>query len=407
MLHGDLPGAEQQARQACEQLERFQLLFDAGWGHYQLGEVRRRMGDLPAATEAFDKAYAYGHDPEPGLALLQLAIGDPDAAERSIQRALAERAGSAGTPDEAGRAELLPAQVEIAIARGDLDEARLATDELERIAGDFTFPVFAANASTARGRLLLAEGNVAEASRVLSRAWRAWQEADLPFESARTRVALAEALRAQGDESAAVRDLNAAREAFARLGAAGELRQVEGMLGTAAQPAAGHRSTKRTFMFTDIVTSTDLLEAIGDDAWEELIEWHDRTLRSAIAEHRGEEVVHTGDGFFAAFATAVDGVESAVDIQRRLARHRREHGFAPWVRIGLHTATATRRGSNYSGRGVHVASRVGAAADREEILVATSVIEAAETIPYPLSDARSLTLKGVQQPVEVRAVDWR
>jgi class 3 adenylate cyclase len=409
MLRGDWPEAEQQARVACEELERYKLLFDAGWAYYQLGEVRRRMGDFGGAAEAFDRAYEYGHDGQPGLALLQLARGEVEEASRSLDRALADRAGSTATPDRPGRAELLPAQVEIAIARGDLDTARAAWGELDQFATDFGFPVFAANASTARGLLLLAEGTVGEASQVLSRAWRHWQEADLPYESARARVAYAEALRAEGDEAAAERDLRAAREVFARLGAAAELRVVDGLLGAGAETRASgrQRTAVRTFMFTDIVTSTDLLEAIGDEAWEELIEWHDRTLRAAIAEHRGEEVVHTGDGFFAAFAAAIDGVECAVDIQRRLARHRRDHGFAPWVRIGLHTATATRRGSNYSGRGVHVASRVGAAADREEILVATSVVDAADAIPYPLSDARSVALKGVQQPVEVRSVDWR
>ena len=81
-------------------------------------------------------------------------------------------------------------------------------------------------------------------------------------------------------------------------------------------------------MFTDIVTSTDLIGLIGDDAWSELLRWHDRELRAAFAAHRGNEVNHTGDGFFVAFDHAVDAVESAVDIQRRLARHRRDSAHA-------------------------------------------------------------------------------
>ena len=104
-------------------------------------------------------------------------------------------------------------------------------------------------------------------------------------------------------------------------------------------------------MFTDIVTSTDLVGLIGDEAWAELLHWHDRELRSAIAQHRGEDVNHTGDGFFVAFERAVDSVECAVEIQRRLSRHRRDHGFAPRVQIGLHTAEATREGRGYLGRG--------------------------------------------------------
>jgi class 3 adenylate cyclase len=160
-------------------------------------------------------------------------------------------------------------------------------------------------------------------------------------------------------------------------------------------------------MFTDIVTSTDLVGLIGDQGWEELLRWHDRELRSSFAQHRGEEVKQTGDGFFVAFERGVEAVECAVDIQRRLARHRREHGFAPWVRIGLHAAEATRQGSDYSGQGVHIAARIGAAAEREEILVSDAVVESLGPIRFPVAEPRSLNLKGIKEPVQVRTLDWR
>ena len=160
-------------------------------------------------------------------------------------------------------------------------------------------------------------------------------------------------------------------------------------------------------MFTDIVTSTDLVGVIGDEAWSEILRWHDRELRSAIAQHRGDEVDHTGDGFFVAFERAVDGIECAVDIQRRLVRHRREHGFAPSVRIGLHAAEATRRGRNFMGGGVHVAARVGATAGKDEVLVSDTVVRDAGPIRFGLSEPRSVALKGVREPMEVRTVDWR
>ena len=184
---------------------------------------------------------------------------------------------------------------------------------------------------------------------------------------------------------------------------------MDALLGTSAEvPAAikaGSRTTK-TFMFTDIVTSTDLIGVIGDEAWGEVLGWHDRELRASFAHHAGEEVSHTGDGFFVAFERPPDAIECAIDIQRRLVRHRREHGFAPSVRIGLHTAPATHRGRNYFGGGVHIAARVGAAAARDEILATASLLEAVETTRFRLSEARALTLKGVRDPVDVRAVDW-
>ena len=167
------------------------------------------------------------------------------------------------------------------------------------------------------------------------------------------------------------------------------------------------RRVTKTFMFTDIVTSTDLVGLIGDEAWGELLKWHDRDLRSAFANHRGEEVKHTGDGFFVVFEQASDALECAVDIQRRLARHRREQGFAPTVRIGLHTAEATRQGHDYSGRGVHVAARIGGAGTSEEILVSAAALSAMGASRFGMSEPRQLTLKGVEEPVEVRSVDWR
>jgi class 3 adenylate cyclase len=408
MLGGQWGEAEQLARQACEELERFRFMDGVGYAQNAIGEVRLRMGDLEGAADAFDKAYEYGHDAQPGLALLQLARGETDDARRSIDRALAVAAGTDGVTDRATRGRLLPAQVDIALATGDLETARQAVEELESIAADFERPLFQAGALTARGELLLGEEKAAEASPVLGQSWRLWQATNLPYESAQARLRYAQALAAEGDSSTARRDLLAARSAFERLGATLDLQRVDALLGEGAPaPAPPAERTTKTFMFTDIVTSTDLVGVIGDEAWSEVLRWHDRELRSAIAQHGGDEVDHTGDGFFVAFERSVDAIECAVDIQRRLARHRREHGFAPSIRIGLHAAEATRKGRNFTGQGVHVAARVGAAAAKDEILVTRAVVSSAGPIRFGLSEPRSVTLKGVREPVEVLAVEWR
>jgi len=407
MLRGQWPEAEQEAREACVELERFGLLDAVGHANYQIGEVRLRMGDLDAAGEAFERAYQYGHDAQPGLAMLHLARGEVEEATTSIARAIASTAGTTGPMDRATRAQLLPAQIEIALAAGDLQTAGTAVAELESIATDFDQPVFEAGALTGRGELFLGEDRPAEASPLLSRSWRLWQQTELPYESALARLHYAEAIAAEGDAATARMDLRAVRAVFERLGAKRDLRRVDALL--RAEPPSTARSTRvtRTFMFTDIVTSTDLVGLIGDDAWGELLRWHDRELRSAFAEAHGEEVNPTGDGFFVAFERATDGVECAIDIQRRLTRHRHDHGFAPRVRIGLHTAEAEREGTDYHGRGVHVAARVGAVAMGDEILVSSATLAEIESPTFELSEPRMLTLKGVDEPVEVRGVDWR
>jgi len=410
MLRGDWTEAEKEVRQACEVLKRFRLMDGLGFAYNALGEIRFRMGDLDAAEEAFDRAYEYGHDGQPGLSLLQLGRGQVEEAQRSIARALTTAAGTGVLSDRTARARLLPAQVDIALAAGDLETARHAVEELEQVATEFERPLFRAGAMTARGELLMGENRPQEASPMLGQSWRLWQASDLPYEAAQARLHYAEALAAEGDVSTARRDLLAVRGVFQRLGATLDIPRVDALLGEGPDrvpTAAPEERATRTFMFTDIVTSTDLVSVIGDEPWHELLDWHDRELRSAVAQHRGEVVSHTGDGFFVAFEQADEAIDAAVDIQRRLVRHRREHGFSPSVRIGLHTAEATRRGRDYSGRGVHVAARVGAAAEHDEILVTSAVLADMNSARYTVTEPRQLALKGLREPVEVRSVAWR
>jgi class 3 adenylate cyclase len=407
MLRGQWPEAEEEARQACEELQRFGLNDSLGFAHHEIGEIRLRMGDLQGAADAFERAYELGDDGQPGLALLHLARGEVEDAGRSIERALAATHSDEGPVDQATRGRLLPAAIDIALARGEMEAAREAVEELESIAAAYKRPLFEAGALTAKGELLLGEDRPSEASPILGRSWRLWLDNDLPYESARARLRYAEAVAAEGDKATAQRDLRAVRTVFERLGAMLDLQRVDGLLGEGPAPQASAERVIRTFMFTDIVTSTDLIGLVGDEAWGELLSWHNRELRSAFASHRGEEVKSTGDGFFVTFDKAAEAIECAVDIQRRLSRHRREHGFAPSVRIGLHAAEATRDGRDYRGRGVHVAARVGGAASGQEILVSTDVLERAGQIRFKVSEPRALTLKGVGEPVEVRAIDWR
>lgn len=407
MLRGQWSEAELEARQACEELQRFGLNDSLGFAHHEIGEIRLRMGDLEGAAHALERAYELGDDGQPGLALLHLARGELEDAGRSIERALAATTTGEGPVDQATRGRLLPAAIDIALARGDLDAARSAVDELESIAAGYRRPLFEGAALMAKGELLLGEDRPSEASPLLGRSWRLWMENELPYESARARFRYAEAIAAEGDKATAQLDLRAARGVFERLGATLDLHRVNALLGEERAPTASAQRVTRTFMFTDIVTSTDLIGLVGDEAWAELLSWHNRELRSAFASHRGEEVKSTGDGFFVTFDKAGEAIECAIDIQQRMARHRREHGFAPSVRIGLHSAEATRDGRDYAGQGVHIAARVGGAASSQEILVTAEVLEQAGQTRFPVSAPRALTLKGIREPVDVRSIDWR
>ena len=179
--------------------------------------------------------------------------------------------------------------------------------------------------------------------------------------------------------------------------------EVDELLPWQLRGKAGSRRVERTFMFTDIVKSTNLLEAMGDEAWDALLRWHDETLRSLFASHRGEEVAATGDGFFVAFESPDEAVACAVAVQRRLAEQRRTQGFAPQVRIGLHAAGATQVGQNFTGKGVHEASRIVDLADGGEILASRATTADGR---FTVSEPRAVSIRGIAEPVEIVSVDW-
>ena len=74
---------------ACRELHDFERQITSG-GFYEIGEIRRRLGDLAAAEEAYAKANELGSDPQPGLSLLRLAEGKVGAATAGITRSLQE-----------------------------------------------------------------------------------------------------------------------------------------------------------------------------------------------------------------------------------------------------------------------------------------------------------------------------
>jgi class 3 adenylate cyclase len=400
-VRGSWADAEREARRACEELRSYNVEITAR-GLYEIGEVRRRVGDLEGAAEAFRQAHELNWSPEPGMSLLRLVQGDVAAAHASITRALAAVHGST-----LARLRLLPAAAEIALAAADLDSVRATVAGLAEGAVTYRTPALDAAAAYAQGRLQVVDGDTDAAAATLRHAVERWHAVGAPYEVARARTALAEAYRAAGDDSAARLELESAKAGFERLGAIPDAERVDRLLGGTGEAAtrAGQRVT-RTFLFTDIVGSTPLIEALGDEAWEELIRWHDQTLRSLFDRHGGRQVRHTGDGFFIAFDESAAAVEAAVAVQRALAAHRRAHGFAPQVRIGMHRAEAAIRGLDYAGIGVHEAARIGALAEGGEILASCETVTG-PGMRYPVSQPRTVRLKGLAEPVQLVSVEWR
>jgi tetratricopeptide (TPR) repeat protein len=210
-LRGSLPEAEQEARRAAEELGGF-LKDVAAEAFYELGEIRRWMGDHPGAEAMYGEAHARGRDPQPGLALLRLAQDRPEAARSMIERSLAEPSLLA-----LDRTKLLPAMVEIAVACGATEAAATAAEELEAITRTYTSPALVASATLARGAVELARGKPQDALHHLRQARRVWTEIDLPFELARTRLLMARAHAALGDGDEAAMEERAAHAITSRI----------------------------------------------------------------------------------------------------------------------------------------------------------------------------------------------
>lgn len=392
-LHGHLAEAEARVVQACEELLAVNRI-SAAWGFTELVDIRVRRGDLAGAEEALAQAVALGDDGQPGRARLLLAQGDARGAARSTARALADPAFVA----RERRVFVLPVHVTASLAVGDDQAAAASVAELEDLARRFGTPGPAAAAAVARGQLALHRGDTEAAIASLQSGVRTWCEVDAPFEAAQARVLLARALAADGDDTGARLEVKAAARMVDELGVAVDLDI------TPPRAPEAERAV-RTFLFSDIVESTPLLEAMGDDAWDALLRWHDRTLRAEFARWRGEEVKHGGDGFFVAFGQPDHGIACAIAIQRALARHRAVHGFAPTVRIGLHAGEATAREDDYFGSAVTRAARISAAAAGGEVLASADLVACCQQ-PVPVTGERTLGLKGIAEPVEAVVIRW-
>jgi ATP/maltotriose-dependent transcriptional regulator MalT len=245
-LHGSWRDALEEATRAGERFEQTRNPA-AGLAHYRRAELLRLRGELAAAEDAYRDASRFGWEPQPGLAQLRLVQGKIEAAVAAIRRASAE------TADPLKRAALLPASVEITLAAGDVEEARSACRELESLAGRYESAMLRAMVAYARGAVSLAEEDPGAALVSLRAAADTWQTLDAPYEVARTRVLVAEACRTLGDEDSATLDLEAARAAFAELGAAPDLARVDALLRRA--PAERHGLSDRELQVLRLVAA--------------------------------------------------------------------------------------------------------------------------------------------------------
>jgi DNA-binding NarL/FixJ family response regulator len=237
-LHGAWREAAEESLKACARFEEVGNDAAAGQAFYRLGELHRLRGDFSAAEHAYEDASQRGHEPQPGLALMRLGQGKTAAAKSSIKRVLSE------TNEPLRRAALLPTHAELALSTNDIDNARTASTELDEIVDRYPSETLDAIAAQTRGAVELADGNAAEALVALRRAAQLFQSLNAPYDIARVRMFVGLACRMLSDEDTAVMEINAARKAFADLGAGPDLARADAHLPTASPEPVGGLSRR-------------------------------------------------------------------------------------------------------------------------------------------------------------------
>lgn len=181
---------------------------------------------------------------------------------------------------------------------------------------------------------------------------------------------------------------------------------VSSTLGTSRRPgSAGPDRRWVAVMFTDVVGSTGLNEALGDAEWHRLLASHRSLVRRAVTERSGTEVGTAGDGALARFDHPTSAVLCAIDIQQAIDDQREDHSFVPEVRIGIHAGEAVEDDGDLVGQVINLASRVASEAGAGEILVTEPVAD--QLVPSLEVEDRGLRpLKGLTQPRHLLAIRW-
>jgi adenylate cyclase len=156
-------------------------------------------------------------------------------------------------------------------------------------------------------------------------------------------------------------------------------------------------------MFTDMVSSVETTQQLGDAGMMKLVEQHDLIVAAVLKTKRGHQVKHTGDGIMAVFPRVGDGIAAAAEIQRQIAEYNAAAVGAPlMIRIGLSAGNPIRKDDDYFGTVVQTAARICPIAGAGEVALTDAMACLPECDRFSYSEPLSVPLKGFSQPQLVR-----
>ncbi|HET9773079.1 MAG TPA: BTAD domain-containing putative transcriptional regulator [Acidimicrobiia bacterium] len=164
---------------------------------------------------------------------------------------------------------------------------------------------------------------------------------------------------------------------------------------------AGAGGAVVTFLFTDLVGSTELLDDLGEEAAEQTRRTHFGLLRGAVTAHGGSEVKSLGDGLMVAFASPLAALRCAVEMQTTLSGAPPRAGKALAIRVGLHAGQPMRDEGDFHGTPVVVAKRLCDRAGGGQILASVLVSDliGSRSDEFAFRHLGPLPLKGLAAPV--------
>ena len=158
-----------------------------------------------------------------------------------------------------------------------------------------------------------------------------------------------------------------------------------------------------TILFTDIEGSTRLWE-LEPERMSQALAKHDALARAAVENNRGVVVKTIGDGLYAAFDDAADGLNASLMLQQSLSDPAATHGIPLRVRCGLHRGAVERRDNDCFGPPVNRTARIMGAAHGGQILLSQAVVDSlGRRLPaeVTLRDLGGIRLKDLTAPEHV------
>jgi class 3 adenylate cyclase len=170
-------------------------------------------------------------------------------------------------------------------------------------------------------------------------------------------------------------------------------------------PAIRRRACRRpkdiaqvAILVTDIVGSTELARALGDERFFELVARHQRVVWAEATRRSALIVKAQGDGFFLVFASVDAALAAAQAIQR---------AFVDWpvaCRAGVHAGPAIAAEGDYYGLALNLAAHIADLATGRQVLVSEATVDAAPA-GFRFGPARDVWVRGGS--VRLQDLLWR